>query len=231
MPRILVYGGCTITSELKREQTQLWSRVMTRLNPGCDFLLIDTASVIDPATFVEPGIMIERFADNPGHLAHGGKDGAGRAFITGIERATAMGYDYAVSCETDLIFTRPVFEVVGRMAKCGVRVACLQMPFYQFFEWGFSVYNIAWTRQTEFIKRYDWQNAPAIPIPEQRLEWLCGDDLFVLPYRGIRNSQHWVDAQTLAGLFPYGPPDWFHDNAATDMSVMLAFLKLNGIEA
>lgn len=203
---------------------------MRLINPSIDILVFDTASKIKPATFIEPGITIYPYGDNIGHLAHGGGDGSGRTFCDGLSQAIELGYDYAVICEPDMYFIRPVQQVVERMDKASIKVGCLQMPFYQFFEWGFSVYNVEWVRRTKFVERYDWHNAKPIPIPEQRIEWLVGDDLFILPYRGIRNSQHWVNASNIAGFFPYGPPDWLHENAADDMSTIHAFLKLNGIE-
>jgi hypothetical protein len=193
-------------------------------------LLIDSASPMNPIAFIEPGIQVHRFEDNLGHLAHSGKDGSGRSYCYGLSAAIELGYDYAVMCETDLLFAHPVQQVVHRMHKAGVKVGCLQMPFYQFYEWGFSVYSVPWLREAEFVKRYDWEHAPQAPIPELRVQWLCGDDLFVLPYHGIRNSHHWVKADTLAQFFPYGPPSWVHENAATDTGVMEAFLKLNRIE-
>lgn len=229
--RTLIYSGCTVNSELKCDMTALWSKVIMAINPTCDVMLFDTASDIDPATFIQPGITIEYFKDNPGHLAHGGGDGAGRTFCAGFERAVMLGYDYVVMCETDMFFIRPVEQVVARMAKAGVKAACLQMPFYQFFEFAFSAFNVKWVKDTQLVERYNWRTAPMTPIPEQRVEWLCGDDLFVLPYHGIRNSMHWATAENLTGLFPYKPPDWLHDNAAKDLSVVKAFLRVNGIEA
>jgi len=231
MPRTLLYSGMTVNSELKRESSRVWSKVMRAINPGIDMMIYDTASKIDPASFIEPGIDIKRYDDNVGHLSHGGGDGSGRTFSDGLTYAIDMGYDYAVTCEPDCYFVRPVQQVVERMDRAGVKVGCLMMPYYQFLEWGFAVYNCEWARRTKLVERYDWRNAKPVPIPEQKMEWLCGDDLFILPYRGIRNSQHWVDANSIAGLFPYGPPDWLHENSAQDMNTINAFLRLTGVLA
>ena len=227
--RTLLYSGMTVNSELKREMSRVWSKVMRAINPSIDMLVYDTASKIDPATFIEPGIDIKRYDDNVGHLAHGGGDGSGRTFSDGLNYAIDMGYDYAVTCEPDCYFIRPVQQVVARMDKAGVKVGCLMTPHYQFMEWGFAAYNCEWARRTKLVERYDWRNAKPIPIPEQKMEWLCGDDLFILPYRGIRNSQHWVNPSNIAGQWPYGPPDWLHENSAQDMSTINSFLRLTGV--
>lgn len=227
--RILVYGGCTVNNEVKRDLTALWSKLMTTLNSDCDVMLFDTASTVRPETFIDPGIMIRRWDDNPGHLAHGGGDGAGRTYCAGLEAAQVGKYDYVAICECDMFFTRPVSEVVSRMHKSGVNVACLIMPFYQFMEWGFSVYSVEWLRRTKFVERYDWKHAKPLPIPEQKLEDLCGTDLFILPYHGVRNSQHWLRPDTFNALFPYRPPDWLHENAARDAKLSRMFLAMHGI--
>jgi len=226
---VLLYSGCSVRTELRRDMTRLWSRVMRQVNPNIDMLLFDSASEYPPETYIEPGILISHFGDNPGHLSHGGFDGAGRTFFAGIEYAANAGYDYAVTCETDLLFVRPINEVVERMDSANVKVACLQMNEYRFFEWGFVAINVAWARDIEWEQKYDWRNPKPSAIPELRNEWICGNDLFILPYRGIRNSGPFTDAANLPRLFPYGPPDWIHENNAKDLSVMHAFLKLNGM--
>lgn len=227
--RILIYGGCTVDTDLKRDMTALWSGMITRLNRGCDVMLFDTASKIEPDTFVDPGILIRRFDDNPGHLAHGGGDGSGRTFIAGMEAAIAMKYDYVVMWETDMYFAHSAVDVVRRMDKSGVKVACLSSAVYQFPEWAFSVFKVDWLKETKFIERYDWQHAKPIPIPEQKIEYLAGDDLFFLPYYGVRNSTHWLTPDTFGALFPYKAPDWVHENAARDTKVAQMFLQAHGL--
>lgn len=228
--KILLYGGCSVRDETKRDMTKLWARVTRRINPDVPIVLFDTASPIDPCSFLEPGILIHRFDDNPGHLSHGGGDGAGRTVCAGMNAAIAMGADWVIHAETDLLFVRPVNEVIARMR--GASVGCLSQPTYQFYEWGFSVFNVRYLVESEFIARYDWQNAGRDgPIPEIKLEWLAGADLTVLPYRGMRTSGTTVTADNLAGYFPYFAPDWLHDHVTPDLSVMRAFLKMHGIAA
>jgi hypothetical protein len=54
-----------------------------------------------------------------------------------------------------------------------------------------------------------------------------GDDLFLLPYPGIRNDNNQANLANLHDLNPYMPPVWLH--MASDMRIFHRFLELNSI--
>jgi hypothetical protein len=203
----------------------LWSKVARGLNPDCDVLVIDSVSPFDPRVFLS-GVEVVGFDRNVGHLCRGGQDGAGRTFCEGMLIAAERGYDFVVHWETDLLFARPIRPIVEKMARTGVKVAALATKYYQFLEWGISFFDVSHMIATRFVERYCWQTAPKWPIPEVRIEQLTGEDLFVLPFRGMRNDMNEANVANLAGMFPYFPPDYI---TRATLPLCYEFLRLNGI--
>ena len=83
-------------------------------------LVVDSASPDMPSI---EGLEVLQLGDNIGHLKLTGRDGWGRAFCAGLQRAIDGRYDWAVHIETDLLFARPVADVIGKMGSVGVDVA------------------------------------------------------------------------------------------------------------
>jgi len=223
--KILVAGTSFVPNEQTRELVTLWHRVFRHLNPDEDFILIDAGGPFDPRAFLPSGTNIFRFDENVGAITQGGKDGAGRGCAKAIELAIAGGYDYVAVYETDFILAhalRPIFE---RMHRAGVKVASpgLAAPYY-FIEWGVLFLNVRYAQAIKFVERYDWVNTPRWPLVEMRLEKMFGDDLFLLPFRGLRNEHNQVNVANIANAFPYGPPDWLTHCA--DMNVYARWLDL-----
>lgn len=224
-PRILIFGGTFCDTEENREMVILWSKIARGLNADCDVLVIDSVSPFDPRVFL-PGVEVVGFEKNVGHLCRGGQDGAGRTFCEGMLIAAEREYDFVVHWETDLLFARPIRPIVEKMARTGVKVAALGQKYYQFLEWGISFFDLRHMIATRFVERYCWETAPKWPIPEVRIEQLTGEDLFVLPFRGMRNDMNEANVENLAGMFPYWPPDYI---TRATLPLCHEFLRLNGI--
>ena len=237
--KTMIFGGTYCDSEFKRELVTLWARVARHLNPNVHIALFDSASPFDPIMFLPKGldIAVFRYADNIGHIGHGGGDGAGRTLHDGVKYASINKYDYAVYWETDCLFACPIGEVLDKFYLTFAKVACLPLHNYQFFEWAFAVFEIPWA--VEMMERYDWQSKrgpypqvvrPSLLkkwIPEWRLQEAAGDELWILPYTGIRNDDNRVNFMNLHEMCPYEPPTWIHMLA--DIRLAHRFLQLNNI--
>lgn len=228
LPRILIAGTSWVPDELTREIVKLCTRTIRTLNPGEDFLLIDSASPFDPREFLPSDIPVHRFDDNIGAINRGGRDGAGRALCRAIEYGIHEGYDYIAVHECDFIFARPVRPIVERMRKAGVKVASpgLAAP-YAFFEWGVFFIDVAYARAARVVDRYDWEHTSTWPLLEIKLEQLFGDDAFLLGLRGMRNDQNQINVANIANIFPYANPCWLTHCA--DHNVYGRMLELNGV--
>lgn len=239
--KYLIYGGCCVADEFTREVVSLWAKLVRHLNPDAKIVLFDSNSPFDPNYIIgRTDIEIIRFPENVGHLSQGGGDGAGRTLIAGIEYAGEHGYTYACHLGTDMFFARPVSHITYRMWRDCVDVCALPLSQYQFCEWELSCFNIEWTRRTDFVNRYGWSGVkgpyphverPSLLkryLPEWRLQALAGDNLWLLPYWGIRNDKGEVNAFNMHELSPYEPPTWLH--MARDIMTYRRFLELNGID-
>ena len=249
-PRILIYGTCCLSDATLRELIKLWERCIDSQNPDCDVVMIDAPGpygvekVLRPPKWswetesghiyradpIDYGLMhrwVYSFTENAGHLNRGGKDGAGRAFMQGMMIAMQRGYDYCVHVEGDLIMTRPIRPWVERMHKHGIKCAAPFDSYYQFGEWGLSFFNVDWLRETNFMERYDWPRQTGLPIPEIKIEQLCGDEFFTLPIRGLRNDFHQVTRAHMTSAFPYGIDYITH--CYKDFGIYAELMKRNGV--
>ena len=225
-PKILIFGGTFCDTEENRDMVLLWSKIVRGLNADCDVMVIDSVSPFDPRVFLGGTVEVVGFETNVGHLCRGGQDGAGRTLCEGMLIAAERGYDFAVHWETDLLFARPIRPIIEKMARTGVKISALSQKYYQFLEWGISFFDVRHMIATRFVERYCWQTAPKCPIPEVRIEQLTQDDLFVLPFRGMRNDMNEANVENLASLYPYGPPDYI---TRATLPLCHEFLRINGI--
>ena len=227
MTKVLVIGMSFINTEARRDLAKLWWKLVRQNNPDVDVLIVDPASAFDPKQFL-PDAEVFRFDDNIGPISQGQRDGSGRSFCYGLERAIVGGYDYAIHWELDFLFAPPVMPIIEKMKRTGVKVVSpgFATP-YQFLEWGISFFDVNYIRESKFIERYDWPNTPRWPIAEIRLEKLFGDEVFVIPFRGVRNETNIVNMGSLSNNFPYGPPDWI--THCDDLNLYYHFLNLNNL--
>lgn len=227
-PRILIAGTSFIETEHSLALFNMWFRVIKTLNPNEDFVLVDACSPFDPRLHVPKDTNVFRWDENVGAITRGGKDGCGRSMCKVIELAIEGDYDYIAICESDAIFCQPVRPIINRMHKADVKVASIGLANpYHFLEWSTCFFNVRYLEETKFVERYSWETTPSWPLVEMRLEHLFGDDLFTLPYRGIRNEGNMVNVANIANMFPYQNPDWMTHCA--DLNVYIQLLKLNGI--
>lgn len=229
-PKILIYGSSYITNHTERDLLVLWAKTLRAVNPGIQILLIDSASPIKPESIFpfdpSQGLMIYQFGENVGHQARGGLDGAGRAVCKGIEIAIEDGYDYAVYIEGDLLFARPIMPIIEKMRRHSVKFATVFDTMYRFVEGGLMFMDVAYMAETKFVERYDWATRRD-QMPEWRHEDLIGDDMWLLPLRGLRNDYHMLTVGNIKATFPRGISYITH---CRHFDLYHRFLEMNGIK-
>jgi hypothetical protein len=124
-PRILIFGTCYVDTPEREELTRMWYELHSQLNPGCDLMLIDSASPLlklekfgavfksvenstagwmwriatehDSSTHFElqKGFWVYQFKDNIGHLSRNGPKGPNSSGADGWGRAFSKGLDIA----------------------------------------------------------------------------------------------------------------------------------------
>lgn len=226
--KALVVGSIFVCDEAQMELIKLSYKAFRVLNPDMPFVILDSASPFHPKDYLPSDVEIIRFPTNVGHLSHGGRDGAGRSFCESMQIAIDRGYDYVVCYEPDVLFAKPMMTVINAMEKAGVKAAALYQQQYQFPELGVSFFNVKFLKDNDIIKRYDWEGSPPWPIPEIRISNILGNDLWLLPYSGVRNDHGSVTAQNFAQCFPYFPPVWL-THCYQDFNLYQMFLNANDI--
>ena len=146
----------------------------------------------------------------------------GRAFVAGLQHAMDFDYDYVAHIECDLLFARPVAEVIDKMRRSGVRAAApMAMP-YQFIETALCFFSVPYLREVDLIRKCDWEHPPTNGLlPEQRIAEICEGELFALPLRGFRNDMG-VGAGQLSRMFPHGI-DWI---THAELPVLRRFVEM-----
>lgn len=163
----------------------------------------------------EGGPSIFRFPDSIGHFSHKfvderppeeARDGPGRAHMTALRIAINSGYERVVFIEDDAMFFRPFEEGFAQMTK---PFACLPRGKWGYLDWNvFWINDLAWLDKFDFIGRYDWQNQRQGPGQEgeRKYEWILGDNLQVLPFKGGR-GEGFINEKNLRAVYPDGC-DW-----------------------
>lgn len=225
--KTLIFGTSYVHGAAAAEVFRMWADMTSKKNPNTDVLVVDSDSPNKVYAEIVNRILFRwaLFKLNIGHLSRGGGDGWGRAFCYGLRRAIELDYDWVVHIECDLLFARPVAEVIAKMAANGVRAAApMAMP-YQFIETALSFWNVAYLKEVDLIGRYDWRHPPANGIlPEQRIGQICAGELFALPLRGLRNDMG-MNAQQLQQSFPTGI-DWI---THAELPVLRKFVEMNDV--
>ena len=225
LSRTLIFGTSYVSTDWMRSLVTLWAKVVCKLNPGCDVLLIDSYSPLDPSGYIE-SVKLHRFEDNIGHLSRGGKDGWGRAFCYGLDYAVEHDYRRVCYIDADLIFNKPVAPIFARMEKARVKVSCPIDLTYQFLENGLMFFDGDWLRESEFSKKYDWPSSKLTDLPERRCERLLGDDVWVLPLHGLRNDFSQLTFEGFDEQMPFGCDFLTHCN---DVRLYQKMLESKGV--
>jgi hypothetical protein len=220
--RVLIFGTSYCEGQPARYLFGQWLDLVTRLNPDADILVVDSASPDLPDT---GRAQVLQLGDNIGHLTKTGRDGWGRAFCAGLQRAVEGGYDWVVHVETDLLLARPAAPTLDRMARSGVKVAAPMAYPHQFIETALMFIAVPFIREADLIRRYDWQSLKPDDWPEVKLERLVREDLFTLPLRGLRNDLRQITARNMRVVYPNGI-DWI---THAEPGVCREFLKVNGL--
>lgn len=202
-PRVLIFGTVFVDSEDKAKLVGQWQRLHKHLNPGCDLLLVDSASPLPWKA--ESGVIVHDFGDNIGHLARGGRDGWGRAFTWGLQAAIDGGYDYVVHIEGDSLLKLPVAYVLDEMHADRKAVGLTpvngtKIDEQGWVETGVIAFAVDWLKTSDFIGRYDWQNRQHKPEPELVIARMLGDPdtyggLVSMPWRSSRGDKGQITAE------------------------------------
>lgn len=211
-PRTLIFGTVYADTKERARLTRQWAEQHRKLNPDCDFLLVDSKSPEfwgddgSPAVGVEwPNVLVDSFPDNIGHLSRGGRDGWGRAFCKGLETAIERGYDYAVHIEGDSLFKLPVLPVVRQMQRDGIKVASVPVEGTKrkeigWVETGLMFFDVNYVRESGFIAKYDWPNRTVRPTPERVIFDILKPDLKMMPWRAERGDKSQITVENVGDL-------------------------------
>lgn len=239
--KTLIFATIYVDTPGRRALVEHWLALHQRLNPDCDFLLVDSNSPSDDFKgYLRRGGFIDRtdvtfpagarksfysFPDNIGHLNKNGRDGWGRAFCYGLQAAIDGGYDTVVHIEGDSLFRLPVKPIVRDLRRDRVKAAStpvtgMRIPGSEtgWVETGLMFFDTKYLAESGFIDRYDWPNRRNVPSPEKVIRSLLGDDLAMMPWKGVRDDTNAITVNV-------GDLDWIthcRDGAVYDRFVALA---------
>jgi hypothetical protein len=217
------------------EQGKLWAvnqKLIRRLNPEADILVIDNASPLDPLSFLEGqswslvrlepmdewvpdmtgrrNVMV-RFHEALGHFFYDRdripppKDGPGRAHALALQMAFKARYERGVYIEADALYRHPVQWGFDRLTK---PVGCQPLTVYGYLDWHVWWNDLRWLKEFDFVGKYDWQNRVGEPGGERPGEHIyadiLGDHLEVRPCTGVRGDSVAMTVDNMASIFPEG---------------------------
>jgi ADP-heptose:LPS heptosyltransferase/SAM-dependent methyltransferase len=228
-PRTLIFGTVFVDSDDKAKLVGQWQKLHRHLNPGCELLLVDSASPVKWQA--EPGVKVHDFGDNIGHLARKGRDGWGRAFCYGLQAAIDGGYDYVVHIEGDSLLREPVKGVIEFLDQVPISieapagkemagelpiaiappVAGTKRKEFWWAETGLMFFDVDRLKAFDFIAKYDWRNRQAKPEPEKIIADILGDRLAYRPARAERGDKDQITAENAASFdwITHCPPEAF----------------------
>lgn len=237
---ILIVGTTYLNSPSKVELLRIWSGLVDRNSPGCDVVVIDSASPIRaidrlPAfdeVMIEDGDIprlegcntVFRFTEDIGHPIV--SRNPSRDFMKGLEIAIENGYDYVVHWETDCLFSRGVSEIVEKMARSGVEVAAPFEANQQFIETQLIFFSVPYLKKSGFVNKYKRAYKPKEIFSELCVELLCDKEIFILPLRGMRNNFNLLTPDNMGLVFRHGI-DWL--SHCDDFGCYVEFLRMNEV--
>jgi hypothetical protein len=214
-PRVLIFATTYVDTPERLRLTHQWCDLHRHLNPDCDFLLVDSQSPLGPLTagHHKDEVEVFSFPDNIGHLSRNGpdgpsskgRDGWGRAFCEGLNRACWRGYDYVVHIEGDSLFRLPVMDIVRGMKRDGIKVLSVPVEGTKrkevgWVETGLMFFNVAYLRDIQFTDRYDWPNRTERPTPEKVIFKMLGKDLVMMPWKAERGDKRQITIENVDRL-------------------------------
>lgn len=220
--KVLIFGTSYVEGQHSRYLFELWRDLVRKLNPGIDVLVVDSASPDLPHT---GDFTISQLGDNIGHLMKTGRDGWGRAFCEGLQRAIDEDYDYAAFIECDVLLAKPVMLVIRQMMRHDIDVSCPMASPYSMI--ATEIMFMSAPAMRRLIEKYDWENSPIMPYAETRIAEIFANDLWCLPCVGCRNDLGHITAQNMKQKFPAGI-DWI--THCEDVAVYREFLRMNGLD-
>jgi hypothetical protein len=218
--RGLIFGTTYADTPEKQEMVRMWTDVNNRLNPGCEYMLVDSAS---PLPVHQPGRnIVMNLGNNIGHLARGGRDGWGRAFCLGLRWAIDAEYDFVAHVEGDSLFRLPVMPIFEEMQSRNLRVASVPVRGTRSMErrWvetGLMLFDVQWLRASRLIEKYDWENGTSKMYPHTP-EWhlfdMISSNLYMMPWSAERGDSKQITTESV------GNYDWI---THAPIEVMRAF--------
>lgn len=208
-PRTLIFATTYVDTPERFRLTEHWAKLHGTLNPDCDLLIVDSASPIpglyEAVRQQDPRVIFHNLGDNIGHLSRGGRDGWGRAFCHGLQRAIDSGYDYAVHIEGDSLFRLPLAPIVAEMRRdkldvLSVPVKGTRRDEIGWVETGLMVFRTGYVAASDFIRRYDWPTRQKSPTPERIIFNLLGRDLTLMPWRALRADKNQITVDNVRDL-------------------------------
>ncbi|HRJ12160.1 MAG TPA: hypothetical protein PKW15_02830, partial [Alphaproteobacteria bacterium] len=150
---------------------------------------------------LRPGLNWIDFPENLGHPSTHGVDGWGRAFCRGIEIAIAQNYDYVVNIESDLLFRPKVMEVLQIQQQKQIKFMTAWERTYGFMENCICFMETRYLRDHGYIEKYGWhEQKKGAVLPEQHMENILRDELFIKPWMGFRDDFSKVQPEHLPHL-------------------------------
>lgn len=221
----LIMGTAYVATAHRVREVTLWHRLVRKLNPDTDIVVVDAASPFNPQNFLDAEkTRFIRLDKNVGHLSQGGMDGWGCAFTTGLAHAQGNGYEHIAYIDTDIMFAHPVADCLVKLQGTEVHALCPIDFTYQFLENGLMFMDAIAART--LVEDYDWRGSTLEELPERKVERILLGELLTLPLRGCRNDRGLVTAQNIRQVFPFGVDYLTH---CADYGVYVEFLKVNKI--
>jgi hypothetical protein len=221
---ILITSSCFISTEEKKQELLLWSRLTRHLNLDTPILLVDSASPRPPSAFARDVNIHIRQEENIGHPMTGG-DGWGRDLCHGINFAAERGFRWLVFIESDMMLARPVAPIIKKLERLGAYAAAPISFQYHWIETGIMFLYVPMLVITKFVERYSWHTHRPPFLCEPHVERLLAEELSILPLRGARNDGGTLNPQNLQSAFPMGLDYLTHG----DLDLYRMFLQLNGL--
>lgn len=229
---LLCYQQVHLRSEDQGRLFAVSHALLRRLNPEADFLVLDSASPLDPRRFVT-GCDYYHFKDSLGHFSpsyaaerDNPRDGPGRAHAYAWRMAYGLGYKRTFYCEADCLFSKSAAWGFQQMTKC---IGC--QPGVPQYGYGFDFHvvwiaDIPWfVNDLGFPAKYAWETRTAAdPAGEALYIDIAGPQMQALPVRGIRGETVGLCGANFHQHFPNGCDLTTH----VDTAAHAEFLKMNG---
>lgn len=214
----MIFGTAYVADQNRAWLVDKWIRLMSWINPSCRLEIIDSASPI-PIDDLDL-CYIHQIGDNIGHLGSTGRDGWGRAFSIGLQRAIEGNYEYVALIDTDILFTVEVDTLVDQMRKENIKYGTVRGDPYAWMEGGIVFAEVEWLQDIDFIGRYDWEGVRLGIFPEFRLMNIAGTNLHDFNIYGRRNDDGLITPDSAMGVrwITHAPKEVYEE-----------FIRVNGM--